>query len=89
LKTYFEYSSTMSCSSTGAEHFGGERVVVGLQPGRHSGRELGRVADHVRGPARRLDRDHVVRLHLIAGDVDAAAVHRPVAMADQLPGLAA
>ena len=36
-----------------------------------------------------LDRDHVVGLHLVGGDVDPAAVDLPVAVADQLAGLAA
>src|SRR3954454_7065138 len=71
------------------QHLGVERVVVGLQPGRYSRRELCCIADHVRGRAVRLDRDHVIWLHLVAGDVDAAAVDRPVSVADQLPGLAA
>src|SRR3954451_10460383 len=63
--------------------------MVGLQPGRHSRRELRRVPHHIGAGAVGLDRDHVVRLHLVRGNVNTAAVHRPVAMADQLPGLAA
>ena len=35
-----------------------------------------------------LDRDHVFGTHLVGGDVDAAAVDQPVAVADQLARLA-
>ena len=52
--------------------------------------QLGRLADDV---GRRRSSALIVitssGLHLVAGDVDAAAVDRPVAVADQLPGLAA
>jgi hypothetical protein len=33
-----------------------------------------------------LDRDHVARLHLVGGDVDALAVDRDVAVVDELTG---
>src|SRR3712207_6373042 len=71
-----------------AQHLRRERVVVGLQPRRHLRGELGGVADHGlrRGPG--LDGDDVAGPDLIAGDVDAAAVDRPVAVADELAGLA-
>src|SRR3954447_9708172 len=32
-----------------AQHLGGERVVVGLEPGRNLGRQLRRVADELHG----------------------------------------
>src|SRR4051812_2830943 len=72
-----------------AQHPGGERVMVGLQPGRDLGGELGRVADQLVGAgAGGLDRDDVAVPHLVAGDVDPAAVDRPMAVADELAGLA-
>src|SRR4051812_26150344 len=72
-----------------AQHLGGERVMVGLQPRGHLSGELGRVADQLDGTGVGLDGDDVAVAHLVAGDVDAAAVDRPVAVADQLAGLAA
>ena len=56
-RCYFEYSSTMSCSCTGAaisrrsglrSTFAVSDVVVGLQPRRNLSGQLGRVADHLR-----------------------------------------
>src|SRR5919204_481882 len=72
-----------------AQHLGGERVMVGLQPGGHLGGELGGVADHRVGPGAPLHGDHVAVADLIAGDVDPPAVDRPMAVADELAGLAA
>src|SRR3954465_3631045 len=72
-----------------AQHLGGERVMVGLEPRRHLGRELRRVADELHGAGVGLDGDDIAVAHLIAGDVHAAAVDRPVAVADELPRLAA
>src|SRR3954451_17843170 len=72
-----------------AQHLGGERVMLGLEPRRHLGRELRRVADEIHGAGVGLDGDDIAVAHLIAGDVHAAAVDRPVAVADELPRLAA
>src|SRR4051794_5356502 len=72
-----------------AQHLGGERVVVGLKPGRNLGRQLRRVADELHGAGLGLHGDDVPVANLVAGDVDAAAVDRPVAVADQLPRLPA
>src|SRR3954467_13996500 len=72
-----------------AQHLGGERVMVGLEPRRHLGRELRRVADELHGAGVGLDGDDIAVAHLIAGDVHAAAVDRPVAVAGELPRLAA
>src|SRR3954468_24478138 len=66
-----------------AQHLGGERVMVGLEPRRHLGRELRRVADELHGAGVGLDGDDIAVAHLIAGDVHAAAVDRPVAVADE------
>src|SRR3954447_19616870 len=71
-----------------AQDLGRERIVVGLEPRRHLAGQLRRVADDVLGRGVRLDRDHVALPHLIAGDVDAAAVDRPVPVTDELAGLA-
>src|SRR5436305_13442053 len=70
------------------QHLGGERVVIGLQPRRDPRGELGGAANDVRHSAGRLDRDHVLRLHLKRGDVHSPAVHRPMPVADQLSRLA-
>src|ERR1700722_9378269 len=72
-----------------AQHLGRQRLVVGLKPRRNLSGELGCVPDDLRRRRARFDRDHVVRPHLITGDVDPAAVDRPVAVANQLPRLAA
>src|SRR4051794_20322157 len=72
-----------------AQHLRGELVVVRLQPCGDLGDELGRVAHHGLDIRAGLERDHVVLPHLVGGDVDAAAVDRPVAVADQLARLAA
>src|SRR6476469_8402198 len=71
-----------------AQHLGGERIVIGLQPRRHLSRQLGGVADDRVGGRARLDRDHVALAHLVAGDVDPPAVDGPVTVADELAGLA-
>src|SRR5919197_2328356 len=72
-----------------AQHLGGERVVVGLQPGRHLGGELGGVADDRVGAGAGLHGDDVAVADLVAGDVHPAAVDRPMAVADELARLAA
>src|SRR5919199_1619326 len=61
-----------------AQHLRRKSVVIGLKPRRHGGRQVGRVSDDRLGLRRRLDGDHVVRLHLIARHVHPAAVDRPV-----------
>src|SRR3954467_5435433 len=71
-----------------AQHLGGERVMVGLEPRRHLGRELRRIADELHGAGLGLDGDDVAVANLVAGNVHAPAVDRPVAMADQLARLA-
>src|SRR5919202_6180172 len=65
----------------------GETVVVGLQPGGDGGGQVGRVPDHLLGRAAGRHRDDVVRLDLVARDVDPAAVDVEVAVADELPRL--
>src|SRR5262245_32327690 len=70
-----------------AEHLAREAVVVGLEPGRDGGREVGRVADELLDGTARLERDRVVGLHAVARDVDAAAVHAEVAVPDELARL--
>src|SRR5919204_3603930 len=72
-----------------AQYLGGERVMVGLQPGGHLSGELGRVADDRIRASARLHGDDVAVADLIAGNVDPAAVDRPVAVADELASLAA
>ena len=63
--------------------------MVGLQPRRYLRRELRGIADDLVGPlAAGADGDHVVVAHLVAGDIDAAAVDRPVAVPDHLARLA-
>src|SRR5918992_1016569 len=71
-----------------AEDLRGQPVVVGLQPGRHCGGELCGLADDALYGSVRPHRDHVVLAQLIGGDVDPAAVDRPVPVADHLPRLA-
>src|SRR3954447_20399561 len=72
-----------------AQHLRGELVVVRLQPCGDLGDELGRVTDHRLDIGAGLERNHVVLPHLVGGDVDAAAVDRPVPVPDELAGLAA
>src|SRR5215212_4288235 len=50
------------------EDLAGEVVVVGLEPGRDGGSEIGRVPDDLLGLRARSDRDHVVGLALVARD---------------------
>src|SRR5918997_1004490 len=71
-----------------AEDLRGQPVVVCLQPRRHCGGELGGLADDGLDRRARLHRDHVFLAQLVRGDVDPAAVDRPVAVADHLPRLA-
>src|SRR3954447_19756351 len=70
------------------QHLGREAVVVGLQPRGDLARELGRVGDGLLGRRRALDGDHVALPDLVARDVHAAAVDRPVPVTDELAGLA-
>src|SRR5918998_1871185 len=71
-----------------AEDLRGQPVVVCLQPRRHYGGELGGFTDDGLDRRARLHRDHVFVAQLVRGDVDPAAVDRPVAVADHLPRLA-
>src|SRR3954452_5622511 len=71
-----------------AQDLGGQRVVIGLQPGRNGRDQLGRPTDRVGGGRAQLDRDHVLGTYLVGGDVDAAPVDQPVSVADQLTRLA-
>src|SRR3954452_23678358 len=72
-----------------AQHLRRQGVVVGLKPGRHLPRELCCVADQRLGRRPRLHGDDVAVAHLVARDVDAAAVDRPVTVADHLARLPA
>src|SRR5581483_2088572 len=67
----------------------GESVVIGLEPGRHRSRQVGRVAHDLLGGAALLQGDDVVGTNLVAGDVDAAAVDQEMAVADELARLRA
>src|SRR3954469_1975522 len=71
-----------------AQHLGGERVMVRLQPGWNLGGQLGGVADDRVRTGAGLDGDHVAVADLIAGDIHAPAVDGPVAVADELARLA-
>src|SRR5207244_1149198 len=66
------------------QNFSGQSVVVGLEPRRHRGHEIRRVADRLlRGRVRR-DGDDLVGLDLVARAVHAAAVDLEMAVADEL-----
>src|SRR5689334_14551413 len=67
----------------------GQAVVVGLEPRRNGGHEIGRVADRLRGRRVRRDGDDVVGANLVARDVHATAVHVEVAVTDELSRLRA
>src|SRR5437868_542369 len=69
------------------QNFSGQSVVVGLQPGGDGGDEVGRIADHLLRRRVRGDGDDLVRLDLVARDVDAAAVDLEVAVAHELARL--
>src|SRR5829696_5641190 len=71
------------------EDLAGQPFVVGLQPRSDGGGEVGCVAHDLLGARPVLERDDVVRLDLVAGDVDAAAVDREVAVTNELAGLRA
>src|SRR5215203_376981 len=71
------------------EDLAGQPFVVGLQPRGDGGGEVGCVAHDLLGARPVLERDDVVRLDLVAGDVDAAAVDREVAVTNELAGLRA
>ena len=64
-------------------------IVIGLEPGRDGGGEVGRVADDLLGGRAGLHRDDVVGLDLVARDVDPAPVDVEVAVADELARLRA
>src|SRR3954454_166967 len=72
-----------------AEDLGGQRVVVGLEPGRHRRDQLSRVATDGLGAGARLDGDDIAGADVVRGDVDTAAVDRPVTMTDELTCLPA
>ena len=88
----------MSCSCTGAatSRRSGLRSTLAVSDSwsawSHAGicpvSSVASLTTCVAGRAR-LDRDHVAGAHLVAGDVHAPAVDRPVAVADQLARLAA
>src|SRR3954471_3931207 len=65
----------------------GETVVVRLQPWGDGGGEVGRVPDDLLRTRPGLQRDDVVGLDLVAGDVDAAAVHEEVTVPHELARL--
>src|ERR1700752_1082993 len=71
-----------------AQDLGRQPLVIGLEPRRDLAGQLGGVADDLRRRRARVNRDHVGVPELVAGDVDPASVHRPVAVQDQLPRLA-
>src|SRR4051794_8599173 len=60
-----------------AEDLRGQRIVIGLEPGRDRGGELRCVTDGGLRTGARLDGDDVARSHLVRRDVDPAAVDRP------------
>src|SRR5262245_9624765 len=66
-----------------------QRLVVGLEPGRHGGGEVGCVANDLLRGAALCDRDHVVGANLVTGDVHSAAVDLEMAVAHELPRLGA
>src|SRR3954454_21508571 len=72
-----------------AEDLGGQRVVVGLEPGRHRRDHLGAVTDDGLGARAGLEGENLTRTDLVRRDVDATAVHRPVAVTDELTCLPA
>src|SRR3954454_21987988 len=72
-----------------AEDLGGQRVVVGLEPGRHRRDQLSRVANDSLGAGARLDGDDIAGAGGVRGDVDTAAVDRPVTVTDELTCLPA
>ena len=97
LRVYFEYSSTMSCSCTGAviSRRSGLRSTLAVSASWSAWSQAGTcavssVASRMTpsAPVSGLDRDDVAVAHLIAGDVDPAAVDGPMAVADELARLA-
>src|SRR5512132_558319 len=66
-----------------------QRLVVGLEPGRDRGGEVGCVADDLLRGAALCDCDHVVGANQVTGDVDSAAVDLEMAVAHELPRLGA
>src|ERR1700744_1019378 len=71
-----------------AQDLGGQGVVIGMQPSRDRRNQFRRAADGVGRAGGRFDRYDVLGTHLVRGDVDTAAVDQPVAVVDQLAGLA-
>ena len=94
---YFEYSSTMSCSCTGAaiSFRSGWRSTFAVRPSWSACKPGGNwpvssVASRMTGSAAvpALTAMTSSGTHLVGGDVHATAVDRPVAVADELTGLA-
>src|SRR4051794_23922225 len=71
-----------------AQHLRRQSVVIRLKPRRDGGRQFGRIADHLGRTRPGLDRDHIVRTDLVRGHVHAPPVDGPVAVQDELAGLA-
>src|SRR5919204_2252193 len=69
------------------EDLSGQAVMVGLQPRRNRSGEIGGVAHDLLGRRTRRQRDDVVRLDLVTGNVDAATVDMEVTVADELARL--
>src|SRR6476469_1782215 len=69
------------------EHGAGEAVVIGLEPGGHGSREVGRIADELLDGASLTKGDDVVRPDAVARDVHPATVHLEVAVPHELPCL--
>src|SRR5262249_29295651 len=65
------------------QHPSGQTLMVGLEPRRDGRGQVGCVADHLLGRAPVAHLNDVPGLDLIAGDVDAAAVHEEVAVTDE------
>ena len=63
--------------------------MIGLEPRRHGGGEIGRVTHELLDRASLLERDDVVGPNAVARNVDPAAVDLEVAVADELPRLGA
>src|SRR5580765_5133150 len=71
------------------QNLAGQAVVVCLEPRGDRCGQVGGVAHGLLGRGAVADRDHVVRLDLVAGDVHALAVDLEVAVANELAGLRA
>src|SRR5689334_17871588 len=69
------------------EHGARQVVVVGLEPGRHRRRQVGRVGDDGLGRRPFAHRDDVTRGYLVRRDVHLLAVDREVVVPHELPAL--